>query len=60
MVNSSQGVNTFLAYHMGTRNEERHVPPATYNSKEKTLKTADDLGTSTYEGKPNTLGKATR
>ena len=45
---------------MGTRNEERHVPSAACNSEEKTLETADDLGTSTYEGKPSTSRKAAR
>ena len=45
---------------MGTRNEERHVPLAAYNSEEKTLETADDLGTSTYEGKLGISGRATR
>ena len=45
---------------MGIRNEERHVPLATCNSEEKTLETVDDLGTSTYEGKPGTSGRAAR
>ena len=45
---------------MGTRNEERHVPSAVCNSEEKTLETADDLGTSTDEGKPSTSGRVAR
>ena len=45
---------------MGIRNKERHVPLATYNSEEKTLETAGDLRTSTYERKPGTLGRAAR
>ena len=45
---------------MGTSNEERHVPSAACNSKEKTLETADDLGTSTYEGKPSTSGRVAK
>ena len=39
---------------MGTRNEERRVPLAARNLEENTMETADDLGTSTYEGKPST------
>jgi len=45
---------------MGTRNEERHVPSAACNSEEKVLETNDDLGTSTYEGKPGTSRRAAR
>ena len=45
---------------MGTRNEERHVPSTTCNPEKKALKTDNDLGTNTYEGKPGTLGKAAR
>ena len=45
---------------MGIRNKERHVPLTACNSEEKTLETADGLGTSTYEGKPGTLGRAVR
>ena len=45
---------------MGTRNEKRHVSSVACNSEEKTLKTTDDLRTSTYEGKPGTLGRVAR
>ena len=45
---------------MGTRNEERYVPSVACNSKEKTLETVDDLGTSTYKGKLGTSGRAPR
>ena len=33
---------------MDIRNEQRHVPSAAYNSKEKALETNDDLRTSTW------------
>ena len=44
----------------GTRNEKTHVPSAAYNPKKKTFETNNDLGTSTYEGKPSTSRRATR
>ena len=43
-----------------TRNEERHIPSATYNPEKKVLETDNDLGTSTYEMKPGTFGIAAR
>ena len=58
-----QSVGSWIAQgsmFMGTSNEERHVPSAACNSKEKTLETADDLGTSTYEGKPGISRRAVR
>ena len=45
---------------MGTRHEERHVPSAACNSEEKTFEVANGLGTSTYEGKLGTSGRASR
>ena len=45
---------------MGTRNEERHVPSAACNLEKKAWETENDLGTSTYEGKPGTSGRAAR
>ena len=45
---------------MGTRNEKRHVSSVACNSEEKTLKTTDDLRTSTYEGKPDTSKRVVR
>ena len=45
---------------MGARNEERHVPSAACNLGKKAWETDNDLGTSTYEGKPRTSGRAAR
>ena len=56
-VGSWIGQGTML---MGTRNQKRHVSSAACNSKEKTLKTTDDLRTSTYEGKPYTSKRVVR
>ena len=43
-----------------TRNEERHIPSATYNPEKKVLETDNDLGTNTYEGKLGTSGRAAK
>ena len=45
---------------MGTRNKERHVPSAACSAEKKALEIDNDLGTSTYEGKPGTSGRVTR
>jgi len=45
---------------MGTRNKERHVPLAACDPEKKALETDNDLGTSTYDWKPSTSGRAVR
>ena len=42
----------------GTRKDMAHQSPAT--KKKKAWETENDLGTSTYEGKPGTSGRAAR
>ena len=45
---------------MGTRNKERHVPSAACRAEKKALEIDNELGTSTYEGKPGTSGRLRR